>query len=149
MKKPVMFPVVVLLFWAGFVSSISFMEAWLKFHAEGVTLPVGLSIGVLVFGALNLAEWLFLTAVLIYLLIRFHNTGSLPKAGMALVLAILLLQTFWLLPDLNQQARQIITGLPSERSPAHWIFGILEVIKVITLIVLAIRWPLHSRSSSA
>ena len=30
--------------WIGFVSAISFMEAWLKFRASGVTLPIGLGI---------------------------------------------------------------------------------------------------------
>jgi len=44
----------------GFVLSISFMEAWLKFQAEGVTQAIGLSIGRLVFGALNKVEWFFL-----------------------------------------------------------------------------------------
>jgi len=39
--------------WLGFVLSISFMEAWLKFQAEGVTQVIGLSIGRLVFGVLN------------------------------------------------------------------------------------------------
>jgi hypothetical protein len=35
----------------GFLGAISFMEAWLKFKAPGVTLPI--SIGRLVFSALN------------------------------------------------------------------------------------------------
>ena len=35
--------------WIGFVSAISFMEAWLKFRAPGVTLTLGLGIGRLVF----------------------------------------------------------------------------------------------------
>ena len=31
--------------WLGFVGAISFMEAWLKFCAPGVTRPIGLGIG--------------------------------------------------------------------------------------------------------
>ncbi len=42
--------------WLGFVLSISFMEAWLKFQAEGVTQVIGLNIGRLVFGTLNKVE---------------------------------------------------------------------------------------------
>jgi uncharacterized membrane protein (DUF485 family) len=34
----------------GFVGAISFMEAWIKFRAPGVTLSIGLGIGKLVFG---------------------------------------------------------------------------------------------------
>ena len=50
----------IVFFWAGSVFSISFMESWLKFRAEGVTLPIGLSIGRKVFKALNRMEWVFL-----------------------------------------------------------------------------------------
>ena len=39
--------------WIGFVCAISFLEAWLKFRAPGVTVPIGLGIGRLVFGALK------------------------------------------------------------------------------------------------
>jgi len=35
--------------WIGFVCAISFMEAWLKFRAPGITVPLGLGIGRLVF----------------------------------------------------------------------------------------------------
>ena len=50
--------------WIGFVCAISFMEAWLKFRAPGVTIPLGLGIGRLVFNALNKVEWIFATAIL-------------------------------------------------------------------------------------
>ncbi|MEO8647987.1 MAG: hypothetical protein ABI539_02355 [Acidobacteriota bacterium] len=42
--------------WSGMLAAISFMEAPLKFQAPGVTLPIGLGIGRLVFFALNKAE---------------------------------------------------------------------------------------------
>lgn len=42
--------------WLGMVLAISFLEAPLKFRAPGVTITIGLSIGRLVFRALNLAE---------------------------------------------------------------------------------------------
>ena len=42
--------------WLGMVVAISFIEAPLKFRAPGVTLPIGLGIGRLVFRALNGAE---------------------------------------------------------------------------------------------
>ena len=44
------------MFWLGMVVAISFLEAPLKFRAPGVTLPVGLGIGRLVFKALNVVE---------------------------------------------------------------------------------------------
>ena len=42
--------------WLGMVAAMSFVEAPLRFRAPGVTLPIGLGIGRLVFRALNMAE---------------------------------------------------------------------------------------------
>ena len=42
--------------WFGAVAAISFMEAPLKFSAPGVTIPLGLGIGQLVFHMLNRIE---------------------------------------------------------------------------------------------
>ena len=60
----------ILIFWAGFVSAISFMEAWLKFQAEGVSREIGLSIGKLVFTALNRVEIVLLVSVWIIHIIQ-------------------------------------------------------------------------------
>jgi hypothetical protein len=49
--------------WLGMVLAISFLEAPLKFRAPGVTVPVGLGIGRLVFRALNTAEIVFAVAL--------------------------------------------------------------------------------------
>lgn len=45
--------------WLGMVLAISFLEAPLKFRAPNVTLQIGLSIGRLVFRALNTVEVVF------------------------------------------------------------------------------------------
>ncbi|MFW6600376.1 hypothetical protein ACQBAU_12945 [Propionibacteriaceae bacterium Y2011] len=45
--------------WLGMVLAISFIEAPLRFRAPGVTVPIGLGIGRIVFRALNVAELLF------------------------------------------------------------------------------------------
>lgn len=134
MKRNLFLPLAILLIWAGFVSSISFMEAWVKFRAEGVTLPVGLSIGVKVFTALNRVEWFFL-AGLILASVAGRTFNKTLRAITALVLGILLVQTFWLLPDLSERAAQIIAGEQPPRSFTHVLFGIVELIKVVALSV--------------
>lgn len=60
MTVPIKYPVALaaVFVWLGFVCAISFMEAWLKFRAPGITLPLGLGIGRLVFAALNKVEWI-------------------------------------------------------------------------------------------
>ncbi len=125
-----------LFFWAGFVCSISFMEAWLKFQAPGVTLPIGLSIGKLIFTALNRMEWILLVLLGVVTISRIRN---LPKTFFylsATILLILVVQTFALLPELNQRAELIISGTTPNKSDAHLFFGIAEVLKVIILIYM-------------
>lgn len=132
MKRNLFFPLAILLIWAGFVSSISFMEAWVKFRADGVTLPVGLSIGVKVFTALNRMEWVFLA---LYITTSFvgRSCSKIFRTITAIVMIILAIQTFWLLPDLSDRAVQIIAGGQPPGSYTHILFGIVEVIKVVTL----------------
>ena len=51
--------------WLGMVLAISFLEAPLKFRAPGVTIPLGLGIGRLVFRALNAIETVFAVVLLV------------------------------------------------------------------------------------
>ena len=51
--------------WFGMVLAISFLEAPLKFRAPGITLPLGLGIGRIVFRALNTVEALLGAATLL------------------------------------------------------------------------------------
>jgi hypothetical protein len=130
MNKLIFATIAVLLFWAGFVSSISFMEAWLKFRAPGVTLPIGLSIGKMIFTALNLMEWLFLMASLILIFISGNLKCGASLNIFILLTLILLLQTFLLLPGLTERANTIIEGGTLEKSMLHIYFGVLEILKV-------------------
>ena len=90
------------LFWMGAVCAISFLEAWLKFRAPGVSLSIGLGIGRLVFSVLNKVEWI-LAAIAVSNLV----VGSADFAGrwqlnlVFIAVAILIAQTFWLLPALG------------------------------------------------
>jgi hypothetical protein len=126
----------ILFFWAGFVSSISFMEAWLKFRAPGVTLETGLSIGKLIFLALNRMEWVFVFLLVIGIFPRVKQTTKKFLILTGTVLLILIAQTFLLLPELNERAEMIIAGNEPGDSPVHLLFGIAEVIKVIILLFL-------------
>jgi hypothetical protein len=139
MNKIVFASIAVLLFWTGFVSSISFMEAWLKFRAPGVTLPIGLSIGKIIFNALNRTEWVFLFVTLVLLFI----SGNL-KPGHALNIIVILsvilaIQTFFLLPKLTERANTIIEGGTVGKSMLHIYFGVLELSKVFLLVFLGLK----------
>src|SRR5690554_437160 len=138
MKKTPIPLAVVLFFWAGFVCSISFMEAWLKFQAPGVTLPIGLSIGKLIFTALNRMEWVFVLITVLLLLPARKILTNRFNVLLGSIVFILLIQTFLLLPALNLRAELIIAGTDPGGSPDHILFGIAEVGKVLILLYLGI-----------
>lgn len=118
--------------WIGFVSAISFMEAWLKFRAPGITLPLGLGIGRLVFNALNKVEWVLMLSVLISLF-PFKVIKAKGKIALIILLAILILQTIWLLPALDLRAEQHINNTIVSKSNLHFYYVIAELVKVIVL----------------
>lgn len=138
-KDPV--PLVLTFVWIGFVCAISFMEAWLKFQAPGVTLALGLSIGKLIFSALNKVEWVFSLALLLLYLPSKIRAGVFENAVVYALVAvfILLLQTLWLLPALTVRADLIIAGETAPASYLHFYFVGMEVIKVICLFVFGVK----------
>lgn len=127
-----------LFIWIGFVCAISFMEAWLKFRAPGVTLPIGLGIGRLVFGALNKVEWIFAITVgaSAFLYQRFISARFIIL--LIIILLILVLQTVWILPALDARAELYIQHQEVPSSGLHFWFVGAEVIKVIALFMAAI-----------
>jgi hypothetical protein len=106
----IIFIVVCTFVWVGFIAAISFMESWLKFRAPNVTLTVGLSIGKLVFSALNKVEWAF--AIIIGINLLFFGSAIKPLFGdwFFAIFIIIVLQTVWLLPALNKRAEALISG---------------------------------------
>lgn len=119
--------------WIGFVCAISFMEAWLKFRAPGVNIDIGLSIGQLVFSALNRVEWTLAILLSTALLINFEQTPLLLWSFLFLPIALLMVQTFYLLPHLKLQAKDKIEGKSTQKSLIHIYYIIFELIKVVTL----------------
>ena len=127
----VFFPLV----WTGMIAGISFIETPLKFRAPGVTLPLGLGIGQLVFRALNKTEWAFFILWALPLLITHHVSPAafiIPVIGV-----ILLLQTAWWLPHLDKRARIIQQGGQPEGRSLHIFYALAEVVKCILLSVYA------------
>ncbi len=130
----------ILVFWAGFVSAISFLEAWLKFKAPGITLPLGLGIGKLVFAAMNRTEWFFLLLFVVAVVWSRRSPRKINRTQLSLfvgLVVVLAVQTFWLLPVLNHRADLIIAGQVPGESLVHIFYGIAEVLKVTSLFVLA------------
>ena len=132
MKTKLKITIAIIFIWIGFVCAISFMEAWLKFRAPNITTALGLGIGQLVFGALNKVELFLSSSIIILFLFQLKNSKIL-NLYFVIAFAILLLQTFWILPELNERATKIIQEIIVPKSQLHFVFVALEIIKVICL----------------
>lgn len=136
-KSPI--SVISIFLWIGFVCAISFMEAWLKFRAPGITLQLGLGIGRLVFSTLNKIEWVFAIAVAIQMITHKASLLNLKSAFYLLPLIILFTQTFWLLPSLDARAEMYIQDIVPPTSTLHFYYAGAEVIKVVFLFIYGIN----------
>jgi len=121
--------------WLGMVLAISFLEAPLKFQAPGITVPLGVGIGRLVFRALNIAEGVLAVVLLVSVLLR-------PDPGIRLVVAlcvVLAAGALLLRPRMDRRvlAGRTASGMP--RSSLHRWYILLELIKVVLLVLLGIR----------
>lgn len=125
--------------WIGFVCAISFMEAPLKFQAPGMTLPVGLEVGRIVFGALNKIEWVFALALLLPFLFKQVLRFSADWTILLLPFIMLALQTVWILPALDARAELYIHNKPVSLSFDHMYYIAGEIIKVCCLAVLGVK----------
>jgi hypothetical protein len=128
--------------WSGMVLAISFLEAPLKFRAPGITIPLGLGIGRLVFRALNGAEAVLAVVVAVGL-----GTGS-PGAGpvVAFVVAVLALaaQLVAVRPRLARRSEAVLAGrYDGRRSSTHLSYVALELVKLPALLVTGILLLAH------
>ena len=119
--------------WIGFVGAIRFMEAWLKFRAPGITIPLGLGIGRLVFNALNTMEWLFAIVIAANFLLSKNRLFSAGNWAFLVPVTLLVAQTFWLLPLLDARAELYIQGQVAPHSNMHFYYVGAELVKVICL----------------
>jgi hypothetical protein len=122
------------IFWAGLIGGISFLEAPLKFQAPGITIPLGLGIGQLVFQALNKIEIVLLIIILACSLpTPLKNFHSILLFSVTI---LLMADTFWLLPILDERAKLVLAGNVPAKSYHHFVYIIVDIIKFLSLIVL-------------
>lgn len=122
------------LVWFGMVIAISFLEAPLKFRAPGITVPLGLGIGRIVFRALNFCEaGLALVVAPALVLAGSWHSGSF---WLLAAIAILVIQLAVVRPVLGRRSARVLAGdAPAGRSRAHWVYVVFEAVKVIALLI--------------
>jgi hypothetical protein len=123
--------------WLGMVLAISFLEAPLKFRAPGVTIPIGLGIGRLVFRALNSVEAVLAVVIAIAV---FAGSPTVPARVLTVAAVVVLaVQLAAVRPVLTRRSNLVLeAGAEVPRSRAHrWYVG-TESVKVIALIALGV-----------
>jgi hypothetical protein len=122
--------------WLGMVLAISFLEAPLKFRAPGVTIPIGLGIGRMVFRALNLVETVLAVAVVALVATGRPTVAALTLA--AVTAALLAGQLAFVRPRLNRRSDAVLAGEDPalRRSRAHLYYIALEGLKAAALVAL-------------
>lgn len=122
--------------WLGMVLAISFLEAPLKFRAPGITIPLGLGIGRLVFRALNACEVVFAAIALVCVVLGRAPLGVLIALGVATV--ALGVQVLGVRPALTRRSDAVLADASvaeSGRSHAHLVYVGFELAKVVALVV--------------
>lgn len=120
--------------WLGMVLAISFLETPLKFRAPGVTIPIGLGVGRIVFRALNLVE-IVLGIALAATIVAGAVTGWV-LVWFVVVAVVLVGQLAVVRPRLNRRSDRVLAGETLPRSRAHLVYVAFEVVKVGSLIAL-------------
>ncbi|MBY4572914.1 hypothetical protein ACN94_04765 [Gordonia paraffinivorans] len=123
--------------WLGMVLAISFLEAPLKFRAPGITLPLGLGIGRLVFRALNAAEAVWAVIVVVAVIVGSWAGPAVPVAA-GIAVGALLVQLVAVRPALTRRSDAVLAGHEGPRSSAHLVYVAIEVVKVAALIWLGV-----------
>ncbi|BBZ74780.1 hypothetical protein MANY_01170 [Mycolicibacterium anyangense] len=139
MDTSVAVAVAVVFVWLGMVLAISFLEAPLKFRAPGVTIPLGLGIGRLVFRALNACE-IVLAAALVVALVAGTPSGGVIAAALAAIGA-LLVQVIGVRPALTRRSDAVLADAgqaEAGRSGAHLVYVGFEIVKVVALLVAGV-----------
>lgn len=121
--------------WLGMVLAISFLEAPLKFRAPGITIPLGLGIGRLVFRALNTCEAVLAAVALIALVAGAPPIGALIAVLVAV--GALVLQVAAVRPALSKRSDAVLADARQAeggRSRAHYVYVGFEIVKVVALL---------------
>ncbi|MBK0422599.1 hypothetical protein JD292_11005 [Leucobacter sp. CSA2] len=133
-----LFRVALPVLWFGMIAAISFIEAPLKFQAPGITIPLGLGIGRLVFAALNIAEGAILLA---FTILSFWPTIARVAGKRVLIwfglVAVYASKIVFVRPPLNARTDQVLQGADPGQSPWHYVYIACDVITMILLVVAA------------
>jgi len=128
------------LLWAGLSIGVAFLATPAKFLAPSLTLPVALDVGQHTFRLYNGVELALLVALLV-----LGRWSTLRRRWYLALLgpgAVVLAQTFWLIPALDLRVLAIQHGQsPLPPSQLHTVYIAAEALKVLWLLALGLGDP--------
>lgn len=122
--------------WLGMVIGVSFVATPVKFTAPLLELGPALDVGRVTFRLFSRLEWLL--AILLMLSVFLSSPPRLRYAAVTFLLIILVVQSGWLLPALDDRVQAILDARPLAPSWDHTAYALLEAVKVLALV--AIIW---------
>jgi len=121
--------------WAGAIVGLSFIATPVKFQAPHLTMPVALEVGRSTFAVFSNVELGFLIAIVIAA--AFARPRRITAILLSAVAVQLLLERWWLLPELDARLSQILAGGAVTFTAAHWIYAVFDACKTALLICAA------------
>ena len=127
------------LIWAGIAIGVSLIATPAKFLAPGLSLPDALQVGRVTFRVLGIVEaGLFVIAVIMIVLVFSAAWHALKR--LVVLAGLLLTQYVVLLPILSSNTNEIVAGAAQQStSSAHWLYVLVELVKIGFLIYLGLR----------
>ncbi len=126
----------VCLTWFGMTAGVSLLTVPALFTSSAATRAVLLDVARVTFTALNKAELVALIILLV--VVRVSGNARRWWAVCSVLALIMLLQTAWLLPELAERSRMILSGTEPPPSIAHAAYSTLELAKLGLLLILGL-----------
>ncbi|HEY4088347.1 MAG TPA: hypothetical protein VGM43_20590 [Bryobacteraceae bacterium] len=117
---------------AGAIVGLSFIATPVKFQAPHLTTPVALEVGRYTFRLFSNVELGFLIAIV--LAAAFARPRRITVILLAAVGVQLLLERWWLLPELDARVSQILAGGAITLTSSHWIYAAFDASKIALLL---------------
>lgn len=148
MSSVVVLRLVIPSMWIGLLVGLSFLETPLKFLAPGITVPLGLGIGRLVFTALAIAGWALLIALTIVAILP----PRIPRSNWAMIGAmwvVLGVETLVIRPPLNARSDIVIAGGDPGESWLHYAYVAADLALLALLVVWIVSVARGGRQAAA
>lgn len=135
-KNPIV--LILLCLMTGIFITVSFLETPMKFQVTGMTLPVALELGILMFGISTKIQCVCLIFILAGMLISRKVYTNTDFIIIIVIFTLLLLEILWMLPVLNNRAHLLSEGKPVSSSEIHNYFIYAESAKAFFLSIAII-----------